>query len=1020
MFINYYELLGIEADADLVQITAAWKRLLTKYHPDLNQNDEDANEQTILLNKAYEVLSNQKKRKRFDKQLEEQRKTVDSLDPSQDGQKEAKQQSNSFHQSFEQSPTQGNSFTSAARRNAKKNRYALVFSIVGIVMGALTAIPIGLFLAWVISGFDPLGIFRQNANEAVAENETVTQKEAIAKRIANAENESVDENEAAPVAIETTEEKKVKGTATEDKSGKVEDKKAVQPKESLDPKIPDKITISYAKFGESRQSIRVEKFVEDVANKEGVVTTVTTEGLNTSNPVGRPRTSLRVTYQVNEKLTGTLSFPNGAKVNIRDAILKHSKDNARPFEKIEITYALFGKRSNKVRCEEQVAAVASQIDVVSPMTTHGLSLRNPSGIVRRELDIHYKVAGKTGELTLIYGQNVDLRKTILEHANVLDGSYVPSSAEVGLGNSDPTKTEGLEDKATKLPVAFTDKRLPIPPAAAVASSKTEIAEIFGSDYMAAKRAKAPEKLSLLSAVATEVIKLTEKENNAATCYALFEIAIDMAKESCHENQALEYVQWFELKFKIDGIGKRVEVLGSLRRELPLAIRDKDRVQAAANLLRGASKVVFRQAIDEERWRAAIEICGIYRGFCLLSGEKAKAVALKRILTSVTKKENEATRFARYLKEADAGSSDPDKMLAIGAYLCFIKQQWGKGLTYISDGSDSNLSEIAASDLAATESDYMSLGDRWWDVALDEDYRDYRLAIFSRAKYYYLLSLGKSTGLDKNKIEKRIKDANKEIWGDGFFFDSLNNFISPTTGMKLVQVRNGSFVMGEFKAVIDGFGKRAHLFMPEGPRHPITISKSFYMGQYEVSQSQWIKVMGTKPWADDGLVLKGAYHPASYVTWNEAQEFCERLSILDQRRYRLPTEAEWEFACRAGSETKWHSGEDVKSVYYYDWVQENAWKIGIRCGQRIGTKLPNAFGFYDLHGNLDEWCQDSHEPDFYSRSPEVDPINLAESANKSRRSGSFEGNAWNSRSASRRFGPPDEKNSRVGLRIVMEK
>ena len=176
-----------------------------------------------------------------------------------------------------------------------------------------------------------------------------------------------------------------------------------------------KITISYAKFGEGRHHARVEKQVEEFANQKDLVSMISTRGLKTRNRSGKYRPLLRVTYQVND-LTGTLDFKEGVKANIREKIIAHVLKHGVPDKKIEITYALFGNGSNKVRCEEQVAAVASQIGIETPMTTHGLSLRNPSGRVRKKLLIKYKVDDKSGEFSLNYGETLNLRQHILKHS----------------------------------------------------------------------------------------------------------------------------------------------------------------------------------------------------------------------------------------------------------------------------------------------------------------------------------------------------------------------------------------------------------------------------------------------------------------------------------------------------------------------------------------------------------------------------------------------------------------------------
>ena len=228
-------------------------------------------------------------------------------------------------------------------------------------------------------------------------------------------------------------------------------------------------------------------------------------------------------------------------------------------------------------------------------------------------------------------------------------------------------------------------------------------------------------------------------------------------------------------------------------------------------------------------------------------------------------------------------------------------------------------------------------------------------------------------------------------------------------------------MGEHQKNIDAFGKYAASYAHEGPRHAVTITKTYYLGQFEVTFDQWFKVMGTQPWMQDTIVGREASFPAIYVSWNDAQEFCKRLSAIDKRKYRLPTEAEWEFACRAGTITRYFSGDGDGTVRPHDWTRETAHdERGYRSGQRVGGKLPNPFGFYDMHGNQYEWCEDSYEADFYKRSPKVDPINRAKTDWKVCRSGNIYGKVWTGRSASRHKAGLNERTRNIGFRVVMEK
>ena len=205
---------------------------------------------------------------------------------------------------------------------------------------------------------------------------------------------------------------------------------------------------------------------------------------------------------------------------------------------------------------------------------------------------------------------------------------------------------------------------------------------------------------------------------------------------------------------------------------------------------------------------------------------------------------------------------------------------------------------------------------------------------------------------------------------------------------------------------------------EGPVHEVEISQEFYMGKYEITQGQWEAVMGTTPWAGEDYVQEHPSHPAVYISWYDVRAFIDRLNGAEgDLLYRLPTEAEWEYACRAGTTTRWSFGDDESQLTDYAWYDVNTKDAGENYPHAVGTKLPNSWGLYDMHGNVAEWVQDWYDGDYYNSSPRVDPPGPDIGTDRViRSSGSF-GDAQTMRSASRVYDSPDSGYNATGVRLV---
>ncbi len=213
---------------------------------------------------------------------------------------------------------------------------------------------------------------------------------------------------------------------------------------------------------------------------------------------------------------------------------------------------------------------------------------------------------------------------------------------------------------------------------------------------------------------------------------------------------------------------------------------------------------------------------------------------------------------------------------------------------------------------------------------------------------------------------------------------------------------GNFVMGSPLQEQDRY-------TGEGPQHLVTITEPFYMAVYEVTQEQWLAVMETLP-SEFGYTPG---NPVEKVNWNDCQEFISELNTKGIGTFRLPTEAEWEYACRAGSTTRYSFGDDLS----YSKVGDYAWYSDNSSGTThiVGEKEANTWGLYDMHGNVLEWCSDWYGA--YSAGAQTDPGEPS--------SGSFRvlrGGGWNDyppgcRSAYRSYGTPTVTGNYLGFRLV---
>jgi len=294
-------------------------------------------------------------------------------------------------------------------------------------------------------------------------------------------------------------------------------------------------------------------------------------------------------------------------------------------------------------------------------------------------------------------------------------------------------------------------------------------------------------------------------------------------------------------------------------------------------------------------------------------------------------------------------------------------------------------------------------------------------------------------------------------------------ITNSIGMKLTLVPLGEFQMGNgesaeeaaafFKKNYPMDGLKADSFRNEYPQHRVRITRPFYLGTYHVTRGQFRQFVSDTGYKTDAEKAKkpGAWgwnpkrqifdfneenswrllgfqqtdeHPVVNVTWNDATAFCDWLSRKEGMAYRLPTEAEWEYACRAGSQTRYYSGDDPETLAkvgnvadaafrksFPEWRNTSHSSDGYVFTAPVGRFKPNAFGLYDMHGNVWQWCADWYGEDYYKKSPTDDPKGPSSGDGRIMRGGSWFFGPSDARSAKRRGPMPDFANDELGFRVA---
>jgi formylglycine-generating enzyme required for sulfatase activity len=551
-----------------------------------------------------------------------------------------------------------------------------------------------------------------------------------------------------------------------------------------------------------------------------------------------------------------------------------------------------------------------------------------------------------------------------------------------------------------------------------------------------------EKIKLANNLLDAAGKTTEPDNRFALCQK----AADLAQTAGDATLMLQAVERLGAEFEVD-------LLANQESRLIAFAANAESEPRIESLVTNADPVIDQLVAEEAYDRAWMLLNAVYLA-CQTPAGKAfrKSYHDRRQEMQSLLAQWKTVEEAR--KTIDAQPDATSAHTVLGQWYCFERRDWRKGLPHLAQGEDPAIRQLAAKELQLPLDealDQIRLADAWWDVAQLAQGQAHE-ALLLRASYWYQQALPDlPDGLVKTRAQRRMEElaqlvplvpatpklltlaptdaerakAYQTRWASHL---GLPEVETNAIGMRLVLVPPGEFDMGSRPREVERFLQEALkqnapssyivFLRSETPRHLVRITQPFYLGMHEVTQAQYQQVMGVNP---SRATSQGATSPVEGVSWDNAVDFCRLLSELAEekeagRRYHLPTEAQWEYACRAGSLAPFYFGADPAQLSTCGWFAENAQDRP----HPVGEKSPNPWGLFDMAGNVREWCADRFTADYYQQSPLENPRGPASGAGRVIRGGSFR-DAWPGalRSAFRIASPAGGRHDTVGFRVMCE-